>query len=221
MSDIIKHYIDKRLDESEYHVFEGYSTAFLENEYWDNNKHNDESRLNTVVKILQSFNDSSINGVIDKGDLHKITHFMTDKLWALNKSKVVKMEEERSELIDKWSSLGFLKGLKHHIKPNIAYLFESEASELLREEQSTMFKQWVTYMVECSDGSIYTGISNNVSKRVSDHNNGKGAKYTRSRSPVTLKWSQSCDNRSEASKLEYKIKKLSRKQKLKLIEDGK
>lgn len=84
-----------------------------------------------------------------------------------------------------------------------------------------MFKQWVTYMVECSDGSIYTGISNNVSKRVSDHNNGKGAKYTRSRSPVTLKWSQSCDNRSEASKLEYKIKKLSRKQKLKLIEDGK
>jgi putative endonuclease len=82
-----------------------------------------------------------------------------------------------------------------------------------------MFKQWVTYMVECSDGSIYTGISNNVSKRVSDHNNGKGAKYTRSRLPVTLKWSQSCDDRSEASKLEYKIKKLSRKQKLKLMED--
>lgn len=76
-------------------------------------------------------------------------------------------------------------------------------------------------MVECSDGTIYTGISNNVSKRISDHNKGNGAKYTRSRLPVELKWSKLCDNRSEASKEEYRIKKLTRKQKLKLIENGK
>lgn len=79
------------------------------------------------------------------------------------------------------------------------------------------FNQWCTYMVECSDGSIYTGISNNVNKRVSDHNSSKGSKYTKSRLPVVLKWFKKCVDRSDASKLEYKIKKLSRKEKLKLI----
>ena len=80
---------------------------------------------------------------------------------------------------------------------------------------------WSAYIVECSDGTLYTGISNNVSKRISDHNMGKGAKYTRGRLPVTLKWSKVCDNKSEASKLEYKIKKMSRKDKIKMINDGK
>tara|TARA_R110000851_G_scaffold251971_5_gene404502 strand:+ start:3444 stop:3875 length:432 start_codon:yes stop_codon:yes gene_type:complete len=78
---------------------------------------------------------------------------------------------------------------------------------------------WYIYMVECADGTIYTGISNNVSKRILAHNSGKGAKYTKTRLPVTLKWSQSCENRSEASKEEYKIKKLSRKEKLQKIEE--
>lgn len=81
-------------------------------------------------------------------------------------------------------------------------------------------KRWYVYMVECSDKTLYTGISNNVSKRISDHNEGKGAKYTRGRLPVALKWVQICPNKSEASKLEYKIKKLSRKEKLNLISDG-
>ncbi|PIZ95590.1 MAG: hypothetical protein COX80_04060 [Candidatus Magasanikbacteria bacterium CG_4_10_14_0_2_um_filter_33_14] len=74
-------------------------------------------------------------------------------------------------------------------------------------------------MVECSDGTIYTGISNNVFKRILSHNEGKGAKYTKTRLPVVLKWSVACENKSEAAKLEYKIKTLSREQKLQKIEE--
>lgn len=76
---------------------------------------------------------------------------------------------------------------------------------------------WFVYIVECSDGTLYTGITNDVKKRIGAHNNGTGAKYTRSRCPVVLKayWEQ--PNRSEASKVEYQIKKLSRKKKLLLI----
>lgn len=79
--------------------------------------------------------------------------------------------------------------------------------------------KWEVYMVECSDGTIYTGISNDVPKRVLTHNSGKGAKYTKTRLPVVLKWQKQCENRSEASKEEYKVKKLTKKQKLKLIEE--
>ena len=89
-----------------------------------------------------------------------------------------------------------------------------EEAKRIKEKQ-----QWSVYMVECSDGTIYTGISNNVSKRILDHNKGKGAKYTKTRLPVALKWLQECKNRSEASKLEHKIKKLSREAKLKKIKN--
>jgi len=76
---------------------------------------------------------------------------------------------------------------------------------------------WYVYIVECSDNTYYTGITNNIEKRVSKHNSGKGAKYTRNRTPVKLLWSVQSENRSEASKLEYKIKKLKRVDKEKLI----
>jgi len=82
-----------------------------------------------------------------------------------------------------------------------------------------MDKQWCVYMVECADGTIYTGISNDVNRRVLTHNKGKGAKYTRTRLPVVLKWLKMAENRSEASKLEYKTKKLTRKQKITLIKE--
>ena len=82
-----------------------------------------------------------------------------------------------------------------------------------------MDKQWSVYIVECADGTLYTGISNNVNKRVLAHNNGKGAKYTKTRLPVVLMYSKEVGDRSEASKLEYKTKKLTRKQKLELINE--
>jgi len=78
--------------------------------------------------------------------------------------------------------------------------------------------KWFVYLVECSDGSLYCGISTDVEKRVEKHNAPKGgAKYTRSRQPVTLKVFWEFENRSEASKEEYRIKKLTREEKLKLI----
>ncbi|MBE5923937.1 MAG: GIY-YIG nuclease family protein [Lachnospiraceae bacterium] len=74
-----------------------------------------------------------------------------------------------------------------------------------------------TYIVECADGTLYTGWTTDIEKRIETHNEGKGAKYTRSRLPVRLVYYEIHGNRSEAMKREAAIKKLSRKDKLKLI----
>jgi putative endonuclease len=76
---------------------------------------------------------------------------------------------------------------------------------------------WFCYILECSDGTLYTGITNNLENRILKHNSGKGSKYTRSRTPVVLKWSLKFNNRSEASKEEYRIKQLSRIEKIEII----
>jgi putative endonuclease len=72
-------------------------------------------------------------------------------------------------------------------------------------------------MVECSDGTIYTGITNNVEERINKHNSGKGAKYTRARIPVVLRAWWPYKQKSEAAKAEYAFKKLNRKQKMEII----
>ena len=73
-------------------------------------------------------------------------------------------------------------------------------------------------MVECSDGTLYTGISTDLERRINEHNNSeKGAKYTRARRPVKLVYSEELSNRSEASKREYALKKMSRKEKIRLM----
>jgi putative endonuclease len=77
-------------------------------------------------------------------------------------------------------------------------------------------KKYSVYIVECKDGTLYTGISNDVVKRVKNHNNGSGAKYTKTRLPVTLIYEMVCGDKSEALKIEYKIKQLSRSEKLNL-----
>jgi len=74
-------------------------------------------------------------------------------------------------------------------------------------------------MVQCCDNSLYTGITNDVDARVAQHNNGKGAKYTRSRCPVTLVYTECSGNRSEALKREIQIKKMSPQQKRDLLVD--
>lgn len=78
---------------------------------------------------------------------------------------------------------------------------------------------WYVYILECSDGTLYTGITTDLDKRLKTHNNGKGAKYTKTRLPVVLKASFEAEDRSSASKEEYRIKQLTRKQKLELIND--
>lgn len=78
---------------------------------------------------------------------------------------------------------------------------------------------WYVYILECSDGTLYTGITTDLDKRLKTHNNGKGAKYTRVRLPVVLKVSFEAEDRSSASKEEYRIKQLTRKEKLELINE--
>ena len=76
------------------------------------------------------------------------------------------------------------------------------------------------YILRCNDGSLYTGYTTDLTRRVWEHNhNNKGAKYTRSRRPVVLVHSESYSSRSDAMKREYAIKQLSRADKLKLIGD--
>ncbi len=78
-------------------------------------------------------------------------------------------------------------------------------------------KTWWVYIVECSDGTLYTGITVDVDARIAKHNSGKGAKYTASRRPVIFKKSWIYESRSTASREEYRIKQLSRAAKLVLI----
>ena len=75
-----------------------------------------------------------------------------------------------------------------------------------------------TYILECADGTLYCGWTNNLEKRLKAHNEGRGAKYTRSRTPVTLVYYEEFETSREAQSREVKIKRLTRKQKLELIE---
>lgn len=75
-----------------------------------------------------------------------------------------------------------------------------------------------TYIVECHDGSFYTGWTNNLDKRIKAHNDGKGAKYTKTRRPVILRYYEIFETKEEAMCRESKIKKMTRKQKEELIE---
>ena len=74
-----------------------------------------------------------------------------------------------------------------------------------------------TYIVKCSDGTYYTGWTNNLEKRIQSHNSGTGAKYTRPRLPVTLVYYEAFATKQEAMRREYAIKQLSHQQKLALI----
>ena len=76
---------------------------------------------------------------------------------------------------------------------------------------------WVIYMVKCNDGSIYTGISNNLKKRLETHAKGNGSKYVRARLPFRLIYTEECLNRSKAIKREIEIKKLAKKNKELLV----
>lgn len=80
-----------------------------------------------------------------------------------------------------------------------------------------MEKQWVVYILECRDGTLYTGITDNLEKRIHAHNAGKGAKYTRGRGPVVLRHQERCESHSGALRRELEIKRLSRGEKLALI----
>ena len=78
-------------------------------------------------------------------------------------------------------------------------------AELAKSKEST----WCVYILKCSDNTYYTGITNNIKRRIHEHETNKGAKYTKGRGPFSLVYQENCKNRAEASRKEYEIKKLS------------
>lgn len=76
---------------------------------------------------------------------------------------------------------------------------------------------WYLYILRCGDGTLYTGITTDVNKRLSVHRSGKGAKYTRGRQPLELVYRESCENHSQALKREWEVKQLTRQEKETLI----
>lgn len=83
-----------------------------------------------------------------------------------------------------------------------------------------MGNSWYLYILRCKDGSLYTGITTDVEKRLEQHRSGKGAKYTRGRAPLELVYSEKCGDHSAALKREIQIKALSRIQKQLLIQEN-
>ena len=86
-----------------------------------------------------------------------------------------------------------------------------------RQQRRRPAGQWLVYLVRCRDGSLYTGITNDLPKRLNTHAAGKASRYTRSRLPVTLVYTEPQPSRSAALKREAAIKKLTRPQKDRLI----
>lgn len=82
----------------------------------------------------------------------------------------------------------------------------------------TLRSKWHVYILRCGDQSLYTGIARDVNERISLHESGRGARYTRGRGPFVLCATRSCNSQGEALRLEYAIKQLSRPEKEALIQ---
>ena len=80
-------------------------------------------------------------------------------------------------------------------------------------------KQWCVYILRCGDGTLYTGMTDDLKRRLAQHRAGKGAKYTRGRAPLEPVYQEACDSRSDALRREAAIKKLPRAKKLALISE--
>ncbi len=79
---------------------------------------------------------------------------------------------------------------------------------------------WTVYMVQCSDGSLYTGVTTDLERRLAQHNNGRGAKYTRARRPVRLVYAERAADKGAALRREIALKRLSSARKRRLINAG-
>jgi putative endonuclease len=93
--------------------------------------------------------------------------------------------------------------------------FSDNARQILHAEENAM--PWFLYLIECADGSLYTGIATDVEARFTAHVSGKGARYTRARKPLRVMASFELAGRSEASRAEYFVKRLTPLQKRALI----
>ena len=80
-----------------------------------------------------------------------------------------------------------------------------------------MMDAWVVYILECKDKTLYTGITNNLERRIQQHESGQGAKYTKGRGPFRVVYTEACEDKSFALRREHEIKQLSRSEKLTLV----
>ena len=87
----------------------------------------------------------------------------------------------------------------------------------MTREQKRQAHAWVLYILECRDGTFYTGITNDMARRLHQHNAGSAARYTRGRGPVKLRYREPCTGRSQAQVREAQIKRLARDAKQRLI----
>ncbi len=108
--------------------------------------------------------------------------------------------------------IGVVKGAPADLSTNKKYLNDPK-----RPAARATGVTWRVYMLRCADGSLYTGCTNDLKRRTAAHNAGKGARYTRSRRPVTVVWSRRVKDKSAALSLEARIKQLTRAQKLALL----
>ena len=81
-------------------------------------------------------------------------------------------------------------------------------------------KTWYLYILECRDGSLYTGITDDVPRRLAQHSAGKGAKYTRGRGPLILRYQEAYGTHGDALRREIEVKRLTRQEKMNLITQG-
>lgn len=87
--------------------------------------------------------------------------------------------------------------------------------------QNQMKEEWFLYILQCQDGSFYTGVTNDLQRRLKMHNDGRASRYTRSRRPVKLLYQEVYASRAQVLVREYAIKALSREKKEELVADGK
>ena len=140
------------------------------------------------------------------------------RLLNTNSDGIKRLKKMREEIINKWNELGLLEGIgKGNPKMNMAMLLESDAVQFLDGYEPT----WCVYILRCADGTLYCGMTNNIIKRLEAHRSGNGAKYTRGRLPVILEAYRSVESKSEALKLENKVKKQPKHKKIEFLKSFK
>jgi putative endonuclease len=105
------------------------------------------------------------------------------------------------------------------MKPVYKRMLEGMQAKQAEEDPPT--EPWWLYILECRDGTYYTGITKDLDRRLGQHNAGKASRYTRSRRPVELRYTERCDGRTAALVRECKVKALNRKAKEKLVNSQK
>ena len=168
---------------------------------WDKLKNtkpklNIEKSIKQILSILKRPHKVYGHGVVSYKEMEKL---------------IKRVESIESQLLDLKDHLGLLSATD---KLN---MMDSEPIKKDPFTKKPMVANWFVYMLECSDKSIYTGIcKGDIDGRMKEHQDGKGSKYVRSRLPFELKWSKSGFTASQAMKEEYRIKRLTPKDKRKL-----